>query len=161
MANTAILRYKVEPVIRERLKAEFGHDFTSRVLTLRGGAKREFDGVSADGTVVAAIKTSSGLTSGGNLPGGKINSCIADLYYLSLVEAPVRLLVLTNPEFHHIFLKRMVGAITEGVEVRLFPLDPELQAEVDEVVAAASKEMGPSSAEAVAVAVEDAADSAP
>lgn len=56
MANTAILRYKVEPVIRERLKAEFGHDFTSRVLTLRGGAKREFDGVSADGTVVAAIK---------------------------------------------------------------------------------------------------------
>ncbi len=47
------------------------------------------------------------------------------------------------------------------MEVRLFPLDPELQAEVDEVVAAASKEMGPSSAEAVAVAVEDAADSAP
>ena len=51
MANTAMLRYKVEPVIRERLGKEFGQPFASRILALPGGARREFDAVSADGTV--------------------------------------------------------------------------------------------------------------
>jgi hypothetical protein len=160
MANTAMLRYKVEPVIRERLGKEFGQPFASRILALPGGARREFDAVSADGTVVVSIKTSSGLTSGGNLPGGKINSCIADLYYLSLVQASVRRLVLTNPEFHEIFTTRMRGAIALGVEVVLSPLDAELQAEVDQVIAAASSEMGPLATEAVAVAAEDQAEAA-
>lgn len=159
MANTAILRYKVEPVIRGRLAAEFNQLFASRILNLPGGAQREFDAVSADGTVVVSIKTSSGLTSGGNLPGGKINSCIADLYYLSLVDAPVRRLVLTNPEFYDIFTTRMRGAIAPGIEVVLSPLDAELQAEVDQVIAAASREMGATAMEAAAaIAVEDQAE---
>lgn len=159
MANTAMLRYKVEPVIREHLAAEFDQPFTSRILTLRGGAQREFDAVSADGAVVVSIKTSSGLTSGGNLPGGKINSCIADLYYLSLVDIPVRRLVLTNPDFYDIFTTRMRGAIAPGIEVALIPLDADLQAEVDEVIAVASREMGATAtAAATAVAVEDQAE---
>jgi hypothetical protein len=37
---------------------------------------------------VVNIKTSSGLTSGGNIPSGKINGCIADLYYLSCSTRP-------------------------------------------------------------------------
>ena len=88
VANTAILRYKVEPVIREQLAVRFGQPFASRILRFPEGGQREFDAVSADGRVVASIKCSSGLTSGGNLPTGKINSCITDLYYLSLVAAP-------------------------------------------------------------------------
>lgn len=102
-----------------------------------------------------SIKTSSGLTSGNNLPGGKINSCIADLYYLGLVDAGVRRLVLTNPAFYDIFMTRMRGAIAHGIEVVLSPLDAELQAEVDQVIAAASKEIGATATEAIAVAAED------
>jgi hypothetical protein len=158
MANTAILRTKVEPVIRGRLADDFGQPFLSKVLTLPGGAQREFDAVSADGLIVVSIKTSSGLTSGGNLPGGKINSCIADLYYLSLLKAPVRRLALTNPEFYGIFTTRMAGAIAPGIDVVLMPLDVALQAEVDTVIAAASREMGPLATEASAVAAEDAAE---
>ena len=60
MANTAILRSKVEPAIRARLSEEFGQPFSSQVLPLPGGARREFDAVSRDGTVVVSIKTSSG-----------------------------------------------------------------------------------------------------
>ncbi len=141
MANTAILRTKVEPVVRAGLAREFTQPFSSQVLGLRGGATREFDAVSADGTVVVSIKTSSGLTSGGHIPAGKINGCIADLYYLSLLDAPVRRLVLTNPEFYEIFVKRMVGALPDGVEVRLIRLPPELQAEVDRVIREASDEI--------------------
>jgi len=77
MANTALLRYKVEPYIRDKLEDEFGQPFSSKGLPLPGGATRKFDAVSVDGTVVVNIKTSSGLTSGGKRPGGKINSCTA------------------------------------------------------------------------------------
>ncbi|MFN2503000.1 MAG: hypothetical protein ABR540_01985 [Acidimicrobiales bacterium] len=66
MANTAILRYKVEPAIRAALEREFAQLFASQVRTLPGGAVREFDAVSDDRTVVVSIKTCSGLISGGN-----------------------------------------------------------------------------------------------
>ena len=156
MANTAILRTKVEPVIRARLETEFAQPFRSQILGLPGGAAREFDAVSADGTVVVSIKTSSGLTSGGNIPGGKINGCIADLYYLSLLGAPVRRLVLTNREFYEIFVKRMAGALPDGVEVKLVPLPAGLQAEVDRVIREASEEMDRGKvAQEVAAAVEE------
>jgi hypothetical protein len=55
----------------------------------------------------------------------------------------------------------MRGAIAPGIEVSLSPLDAELQAEVDAVVAAASQEMSaPVTETAVAAAVEDQAESA-
>ena len=66
--------------------------------------------------------------------------------------------MLTNPEFHGIFTTRMRGAIAAGLDVKLVPLDAELQAEVDAVIAEASREMGPLAAEAAAVAAEDEAE---
>lgn len=159
MANTAMLRYKVEPVIRGQLQERFGQAFSSRVLPLPGGAAREFDAVSEDETVVVSIKTSSGLTSGGNVPGGKINGCIADLYYLSLISAPTRWLVLTNADFFGIFTRRMLGALPDGVEVKLMPLPPDLQAEVDEVIREASNEIDRGKAAVdIAAAVEEEAE---
>jgi hypothetical protein len=159
MANTSLLRYKVEPYIRTQLEDEFGQPFRSLRLQLRGGATREFDAVSEDGTIVVSIKTSSGLTSGGKRPSGKITSCTADLYYLSLLDAPVRRLVLTNPQFHEIFTTVMRGAIAEGVDVVLLPLPSQLQSEVDVVMAEASGEIDRGKAlEAIAVALEDEAE---
>lgn len=49
--------------------------------------------------------------------------------------------MLTNPEFYEIFVKRMAGALPDGVEVRLVPLPPELQAEVAGVIREASDEI--------------------
>lgn len=72
-----------------------------------------------------------------------------------MLSAPVRRLVLTNPEFHAIFTARMAGAIADGIEVALMPLEPALQAKVDETTLAASREMAPLAAEALAVAAED------
>jgi hypothetical protein len=61
--------------------------------------------------------TSSGFTSGGT-PAG-IKGCIADLYYLSLVDAPVRRLVLTNPQSYEILFTNAGRALPEGVDVWL------------------------------------------
>jgi len=141
MADTAFLRYGVEPWVREQLAARYGQAFSSQVLDLTSGGSREFDAVSRDGSVVAAIKTSSGLTSGGKFPGGKVNSCIADLYYLTLVDVPTRLLVLTDPEFHDIFTNRMTGAVANGIDVELLVLPPSIQKRVDQIRDKSSAEM--------------------
>ena len=66
------------------------------------------------------------------------------------------MLVLTNPQFFDIFTKRMRGALVSGVDVVLMPLSVELQAEVDEVVREACREMRPHTEEILAAAAEDA-----
>jgi len=145
MADTRFLGTHVEEFVRARLAEEYGVAFSKRFLTLNtaGGRKHEFDAVSEHGEIVASIKAMSARTSGGNLPQGKFNNAIAELYYLSLVVAPQRLLVLTDPEFHALLLKKIDGALPEGVSLRCVRLSPEMQAQVDEVVKAASREMSP------------------
>ena len=141
MADTMYLRRAVEDYVRDQLAKEFGQAFTAEFLALRPGGRHEFDAVSADRSVVASVKSASGLTSGGNIPNGKINDCLAELYYLSLVEAPLRRLVLTTPAFFDIFTRRTVGAVSSDIAVMCVPLPPDIQAKVDSVVRAASREV--------------------
>lgn len=99
------LRRVVEGYVREQLRREFEQPFAAASLALAPGGRHEFDAVSQDGRVVASIKSASGLTAGGRIPAGKIKDSVAELYYLSLVSAPVRRLVLTTPAFFEIFEK--------------------------------------------------------
>lgn len=89
---------KRSPVIRALVKTEFAQAFRLQILGLPVGVVREFDVVSAEGTVVVSIKTSSGLTSDGNTQAERDNGCIASLL-LEPLGAPVRGLV-TIPEFY-------------------------------------------------------------
>ncbi len=156
MANTRYLTRAVEDWVRDRLSERYGQTFEKKVLRLVTGRDFEFDAVSADATIVAAVKTSSGITSGGNFPSGKVNSCIADLWYLGLISAPRRLLVLTSPDFYDLFTRRMAGAIPDDIEVIAEPLPADMQKNVDRIVALASAEMGaPAVDEALATAIED------
>ncbi len=156
MASTRYLTTVVEEWVRNQLGERFGQPFRKGKLQLVTGREFEFDAVSADGEIVASIKTSSGTTSGGNFPNGKVNSCIADLWYLCLVNVPMRLLLLTNPIFYELFTSRMRGAIPSDIEILALPLPPDMQAEVDRVVRSASAEMRGSDVEAaVAVAAEE------
>ena len=88
MADTSYLKMVVEDYVRETLAKKFGSRFRSRVLTLQTGGHHEFDAVSEDGQIVAAIKSASGKTSGGKNPSGKVQGVEAELYYLTLVSAP-------------------------------------------------------------------------
>jgi hypothetical protein len=157
LANTSYLRYEVEPWVREQLKEQFGQDFSPQELVLAPGGSHEFDAVSADRQIVGSIKANSGLTSGGNHPTGKVATVLNEVYYLSLVEAERRLLILTNPEFHSIFTETMAGKIAAGVEVMLIKLPVQMQETVDAVTRRASKEMaGPVAAAALAAEAEEA-----
>lgn len=141
MANTSYLRYTVEPWVRDRLAEKYGQAFSPRVLPLTPGGTHEFDAVSHDRRIVASIKANSGLTSGGNHPTGKVATCLNEVYFLTLVDAWTRLLVLTNPDFHKIFTRATAGQIAPGVKVELLPLPADMQQSVDGVTALASMEM--------------------
>ncbi len=143
LANTKYLKTVVEQYVRHVMTERHGQAFTAVFLPLRPGGKHEFDAVSRDRSIVVSVNSASGLTSDGRVPSGKIKDCLAELYFLSLVEAPTRILVLTTPAFHDIFAKMTVGKIVEGVVVECVPLPPEMQEEVDLVVGLASAEVSP------------------
>lgn len=60
MADTVYLKRGVEQYVRGTLCEEYGVKFSSKILTLVTGGTHEFDAVSEDGTVVAAIKAAGG-----------------------------------------------------------------------------------------------------
>jgi hypothetical protein len=132
VADTRVLKHQVEPYVRERLEAEFGQPFTQQFLPIGqradgSPAMHEFDAVSADGRIVAGIKTSSGKTSGGRHPSGKIAAAYRELYFLSLVKAERRILALTDREFYRILGSECDGKLAPGLELMLIPLPPELE----------------------------------
>jgi len=146
MAKTTELR-EVELFVREELAKDYpGHTFLEKALPLhkkRDGtyAVHRFDAVSEDNTIVASIKSHSWLTSGGKSPGGKIGQIYQSLYFLSLVDAKTKLLILTDREAYEGFLVVSNGKVAEGVEIKLCPLPPELQLLVTKVQQKASQEM--------------------
>src|SRR3990172_11746299 len=97
MANTNYLK-EIESWVRDNwLHKQFpGYQFDKRFLELTTGGKHEFDAVSKDISIVASIKTHSWTTSGGKRPAGKIAQLYQELYFLNLVEAKKKCLVLTN-----------------------------------------------------------------
>jgi hypothetical protein len=141
VADTSYLRYTVEPWIREQLQGTYRQTFTSQVLELRTGGRREFDAVSEDRCVVASVKAHSGATSSGGIPSAKINSALLEIYFLMLVPADERILVLTNPEFFAIFNRSTKGRVVPEVRVELMPLPLDMQTRVDAVTKRASDEM--------------------
>jgi hypothetical protein len=143
MANTRLLTTEVENYVRSVLQEKHGIEFTKQRLELLSGGVHEFDAVSSDRTIVTSIKSASGMTSGGNLPSGKINSALAELYFLTLVKAPIRELILTTEEFHRILSRNLTGKIASGIELIHLPLPPELQARVSEVQRIAGAEVSP------------------
>jgi len=146
MVDTRLLKSEVEQCVREQLKEKFGQPFVKRFLPVGrcadgSPATHEFDAVSADGRIVVGIKSSSGKTSGGRHPSGKIAAAYKELYFLSLVKAERRILVLTDREFYRILGNDCDGKLAPGLELMLIPLPPELEQQVQVVQEAASQEM--------------------
>ncbi len=146
MANTQILKEKVEPYVRKWLSELFGDSFHPKFLILsrvQGPAgTHEFDAVSSDEKIVAGIISSGGKTSSGKNPSGKLTKAVAEIYYLSLVDAEKKLLVLTDAEFSSILNSKMEGRLVEGVKILHCPLPKEMASEVAKMRAEASKEVG-------------------
>jgi hypothetical protein len=141
MANTAALQEAIDWV-RGELGCEYDVAFGKREMRLRTGRMRSFNAAASDGSVVATVMNSSGMTSGGKKPVGKIKGAIAEVYFLSLVDARQRLLVVTNASFVAYLQHELDGALVEGVQLRHLALPADLAARVAKVTSTASAEMG-------------------
>jgi hypothetical protein len=147
-ADTTAYRIAEEWVRTTGLPNSTGRRFQKqrlRVGTKQDGsiAEHEFDAVSADGTIIAAIKASSGRTARNRNPSGKIKDAYAELLFLSLVQAPRKYLVLTDREFFEIFSKESDGKRPPGVELLHVALPEDLKRRVEVAKNAASDEVSP------------------
>jgi hypothetical protein len=143
MADTRYYKTHVEPYVRAELQRLHGHAFHSKVLTLSTGGTHEFDAVSEDKSIVASIKSLSGKTKGGKNGAARYANCVAQIYFLSLVSAATKMLVLTTPVQHSMFIRYIEGRLVPGVSVELLVLPPDIQAEVDRIRDIASGEVSP------------------
>jgi hypothetical protein len=142
MANTHLLKTRVEPFVREWLAVQYGQKFTSEFLQLDGcSGFHEFDAVSADRRIVCGIKSSSGNTSGGRNPSGKIAGAYEELYFLANVDADQRFLVLTDEEFYRLLSEKMREKLTREIRLLHCPLTEELAQLVKKVRTEASSEI--------------------
>jgi hypothetical protein len=146
MADTRILKSKVEDYVREWLKQKFGQPFQAKLLVLSGvqGTPKthEFDAVSQDGKIICSIKTASWKTSGGNRGSGKIQGAYTELYFLNLVQAREKYLVLSDPEFFRCFTQDCTGRLALGTALLHCSLSAALCAEVDAIRKVSRSELG-------------------
>ena len=136
-----MLKNEIEAHGREVLCCKFEVAFASKELRLTTGGSHEFDAVSTDDRIVASIKSASDKTSNGKYPAGKIKDAEAELYYLTLVSAHSKSLVLTDPQFFERMKNRLKGKLPQNIKLRLIPLSSEMQEQVDIVRKKASDEM--------------------
>jgi len=146
MADTSYLKSIVEDHVRGWLKEKFGRTFAPAFLSLAGvqGKARthEFDAVSEDRTIVCSIKTASWKTSGGKRGSGKVHGAYTELYFLGLVAARDKYLVLTDPEFFRCFTRETGGRLINGVTLLHCPLPDDLCREINSIRTKSRSELG-------------------
>jgi len=146
MANTHLLKTLVEPYVRRWLSQKYnvefeGHEKEMRLVT--GGVHR-FDAVSKDGSIIAGIKTSALRSDTTKRPigVGVIKSTFTELYYLSIVNAKRKLMVLTDKGFYDLFCKESKGKVSTGIEIIHCQLSQEILDKICVVHDTCRKEIG-------------------
>ena len=140
MADTNDLKKITEYAIR-RISDDLSVTLITRKIPVGSqGRLKEFDGVSADSSVVVQIINHGGYTSGGKLPSAKIKNTYADCYFLNLTHAKRKILAITNQEFFSIFKDKSQGFLND-IEVLFIDLSDELKEMAKKVIKSASEEM--------------------
>lgn len=144
MANTRVQLEVEDWVRREWLPKFYNQQFRRERLRLSAGGVFDFDAVSSDNSIVANISTSSGLTSGGRSPAGKIQKLRADMLFLLMVKAEKRLIVLTEKGMYDLCLKEKGnGRVPLEIEFVLVELHETLSKSLQDAREIASKEVSP------------------
>jgi hypothetical protein len=144
MADTRVQLEAEDWIQREWLPTKFNQQFRRERLRLNSEGVFDFDAVSSDKTIVANISTSSGITSGGKNPSGKIQKLRADMLFLLMVKTDRRLIVLTEKSMYDLCLKEKAnGRVPREIEFVLVELPESLAKSLQEAKPIASKEVSP------------------
>ena len=146
MADTRLLKDRIEPHVRKWLTQKYNLKFESQEIALKliTGGQHRFDAVSKDRSMVAGIKSSRlrNYKSKRSIGTGTIKAVFTELYYLSLVEVNRKALILTNKGFYDLFCKKSKGKVAKGIEILYCPLTEEIEAETLRIHDACSREIG-------------------
>ena len=141
MADTKFLKTRIERHVRRWLGSQFPeHEFRGRSLLLRSGKKLNFDAVSDDGSIVAAILSNRFKTRTGNENTGAVRKALLDICYLLAVPGdPTRLMVFTDTEFRDLVARR--DRLGDGsIRMEVCPLPSDLETGRQAVLDDASRE---------------------
>ena len=143
MANAEDLKNLIEPHVREWFRNEYNQSFETEEipLKLKTGGQHKFDVVSKNRTIVGGIKATT-LRKKGGVGVGVIKSAFTELYYLSLVEADKKFLILTDKGFYEHFKKISSGKILSDTKIIYCQLPKRLSDIVAEIHKTASEEIG-------------------
>lgn len=78
-------------------------------MDLTSGGMFKFDAVSADGSIVANISTSGLKTASGKSGSGKMFKVRSDIFFLLLLRAPIKLMLLTESDMYGKWLSEQQG----------------------------------------------------
>ncbi|HWA92535.1 MAG TPA: hypothetical protein VG889_21065 [Rhizomicrobium sp.] len=145
MADTRV-QLEVEDSVRDDwMRGRYGTEFHRKRVRLNAGGVFDFDAVSADLSIVAAISTSGGKTRAGKLAVGKLMKLRSDMLFLTMIEKPCKkLLVLTDRSMLTVCEKeREGGRVPVGIEFVLAEIPVELERRLAKARQAASDEVTP------------------
>ena len=144
MADTRVQLEAEDWIRRNWLPQRFGRAFYRERIRLSSGGVHDFDAVSADGTIVASISTSSATTASGKPGVGKLTKIRADMLFLLLTKAERRMIVLTERDMHQLFLREIEGGrVPSSIEFLLAELPEELARKLQASRTLASREVSP------------------
>jgi|ERR1039458_2807118 hypothetical protein len=109
MADTRVQLEVEDWVRRDWMPGVFGEQFYRERVRLSSGGVCDFDAVSADKKIVAAISTSGALTATSKYAVGKMLKIRSDMYFLLLAHAERRVVVLTEKDMHTQCMKEVAG----------------------------------------------------
>lgn len=123
---------------------ELGQQFFRERLKLTSGGVFDFDAVNADRSIVANISTSSSRMSSGKPAVGKMMKIRSDIYFLLLVDAKRRLVVLTEKDMYDQCLgEARNGRVPASIEFHYAELPEHLASSLKVAKQSASDEVRP------------------
>jgi len=146
MADTRI-QLQVEDWVRAYwMPRTLGQGFRRERVPLKSGGVFDFDAVSDDGKVVAAISTSGAYTSAGKLAVGKLHKLRSDMLFLLLAEAERRLIILTERDMFDLCCReKEAGRVPAEIEFLHADIPGDLRARLNAARKTASDEVQPRS----------------
>ena len=144
MADTKTQHEVADWVREEWLPGQFGQPFDKQQMPLSSGGVYQFNAVSEDHTIIAAISTSGATTASGNLAVGKLLHIRSDMFFLLLVNEVRRVVVLTELDMYKLCLKeRSNGRVPLSIEFLHAEIPEGLRERLENAATAASREMLP------------------
>jgi len=148
MADTRVQLEVEDWVRREWMPKRFGQQFFRERVPLSPGGVFDFDAVSGDRKIVAAISTSGAVTASGKHAVGKMLKIRSDMYFLLLAEAERRLVVLTEKDMFDRCKKEAEGGrVPPSIEFVHAEIPSDLEAKLRTSRGNASNEVSPDRAD--------------